>query len=310
MFPNYGIVIHGGAGTVSRKVGTEARRQILDQSASKGYSILNGGGSSIDAVEEAIKVLEDSGIFNAGSGSSLTARGTIETDAAIMKGDLSCGAVSHASIVKNPISLARSVMEKSDHVFIAGTEELKEFARAIDFPLYELKPTAARKAQLKAEFAALRKVGNGGEWPLNSKLMQSYFGTVGAVAIDSRGELCSGVSTGGRSMKLPGRVGDSPVIGAGIYADETSGAACATGLGEEIIRVCLSKTACDYMKRGMKAQEAADATISFLTKRIGKQIAGLIVIDRKGSLGISRNTTMMPHSYRFASMKKTAVDGF
>ncbi len=310
MFPNYGIVIHGGAGTISRKLGTSARRRVLKQSVSKGYSILNVGGSSIDAVEEAIKVLEDSGIFNAGSGSSLTARGTIETDAAIMKGDLSCGAVSHASVVKNPISLARSVMEKSDHVFIAGREELREFARAVGFPLFDLEPTRARKAQLNLEMATFRKAGKIEEWPLNSKLMESYFGTVGAVAIDSHGELCSGVSTGGRSMKLPGRVGDSPVIGAGIYSDEASGAACATGLGEEIIRACLSKTTCDYMKHGMKAQKATDAAIEFLTKRIGKDIAGLIAIDRNGNLGISRNTTMMPHSYRFASMNKIIVDGF
>lgn len=309
--PNFGIIVHGGAGSASPTAGGEARKRFLRQSVSAGYEILRKDGSSLDAVEEAIKVLEDSKVFNAGSGSSLTAQGKIEPDASIMKGDLSCGAVSHASVVKNPISLARCVMEKSDHVFIAGAPELKKFARAIGFPLFELEPNSSRLAQFRMDLAKLQRGGKIGEWPLNSKLItDSYFGTVGAVAIDSLGELCSGVSTGGRHMKLPGRVGDSAVVGAGIYADKTSGAACATGAGEEIIKVCLCKNACDFMKRGFAAQDASDAAISLISQRRGPDTAGIIVIDRHGGVGISRNTDVMPNGYRFASMKKIVIRGF
>jgi beta-aspartyl-peptidase (threonine type) len=306
---NFGIVVHGGAGSVGSEVGTRARREFLRKSVSTGYEVLRRGGSSLDAVEEAIKVLEDSGIFNAGSGSCLTVKGGVEPDAAIMKGDLSCGAVANASIVRNPISLARSVMEKSDHVLIAGAKELEQFARAIGFPLFELKPSAVRQAQFNETLAKARRAGMNGEWPLNSKL-KSYFGTVGAVAIDSRGELCSGVSTGGRAMKLPGRVGDSAIVGAGIYADEMSGAACATGAGEEILRVSLCKSAGDFMRFGLGAQDAADAAISLISRRRGLDTAGIIAIDRFGGLGISRNTQMMPHSYQFASMRKVVTGGF
>lgn len=308
MVQNYGIVIHGGAGTISRKTGLKERESVLKESVSGGYEILRKGGASIDAVEEAIRVMEDSKVFNAGSGSCVTIEGKVETDAAVMKGDLSCGAVAHASVVKNPISLARAVMEKSDHVLISGADELERFARAIDFPLHKLKPTEKRLKQYKIDLARIRN-GKSKEWRLNSKL-ESYFGTVGAVAIDSRGILCSGVSTGGRSMKLPGRVGDSAVIGAGIYAYKNSGAACATGEGEEIIRVCLSKTVCDFMEKGLGAQRAADAAIGVLTERRGTNIAGIIVIDKQGGLGISRNTRMMPHSYLFSNMRKAVTNGF
>ncbi len=310
----FGIVVHGGAGSIRPSPRAQIRREYLRRAVAAGYKVLQRRGSSIDAVERAIVVLEDSGIFNAGSGSCLTARGKVEPDAAIMKGDLCCGSVANASVVKNPILLARSVMEKSDHVFIAGDQELEQFANAIGFPLSKLEPSAPREADYKADLAKLRRSAKIREWPLNSDLMSEYyskqFGTVGAVAIDSSGELCSGVSTGGRFMKLPGRVGDSAIVGAGLYADKTAGATCATGAGEEIIKVCLCKTACDFMRMGFAAQEASDAAIGLISRLRGPDTAGLIAIDRRGGLGVSRNTEMMPHSYRFASAKRTVIDGF
>ena len=312
----FGIVVHGGAGSV-RPVPRGAhslRKEKLQKSVSAGYRILQSGGSSLDAVEEAIVVLEDSGVFNAGSGACLTVRGEIEPDAAVMRGDQSCGAVANASVVKNPVSLARCVMEKSDHVLIAGKRELEEFASAVGFPLFELKPSTSRRGDLDRGLARLRKFAKIDEWPLNSKLMNNHYakelGTVGAVAIDSEGELCSGVSTGGRFMKLPGRVGDSAIVGAGLYADNSAGAACATGAGEDIIKVCLCKTACDFMKQGLRAQDASDAAISLISRMRGFRTAGLIAIDKMGQLGISRNTDMMPYSFQFALMKRVEIGGF
>jgi beta-aspartyl-peptidase (threonine type) len=314
--PNFGLVVHGGAGLIRRELKNEVekRSEYLRKSVAAGYQILKKGGSAIDAIERAIMVMEDCAIFNAGSGSCLTIQGKIEPDAAIMNGDQSCGAVAHASVVKNPISLARSVMEKSDHVLIAGSHELEEFANAVGFPLFQLQPTISRKREWKRRLGELRSKGKINEWPRNSKLVsKSYIrspGTVGAVALDSNGKLCAGVSTGGRFMKLPGRVGDSAIVGAGLYADYDVGAAVATGEGEEIIKVCLCKSACDFMKLGLDAQDASDAAINLISQKRGRGTAGIISIDRLGGLGVSRNTEMMPHSYRFSPMNKIETNGF
>jgi L-asparaginase / beta-aspartyl-peptidase len=314
--PNFGLVVHGGAGSIRRELKKEVgkRSAYLRKSVAAGYEVLRKGRSSTDAVERAITVLEDCGVFNAGSGSCLTVEGKIEPDAALMNGDQSCGAVAHASIVKNPISLARSVMEKSDHVLIAGTRELEEFARAVGFPLSQLEPTAYRRLEWKRRLGELKSSGKIAGWPRNSTLVsKSYIkspGTVGAVAMDSNGKLCAGVSTGGRFMKLPGRIGDSAIVGAGLYADYDVGAAVATGEGEEIIKVCLCKAACDFMKLGLDAQDASDAAINLISQKRGRGTAGIISIDRLGGLGVSRNTQMMPHSYRFSSMNKIETNGF
>ncbi len=285
------------------------RRETLRKSASEGYNILRSGGSSLDAVEASIWVLEDSQIFNAGSGSCTTIDGKVEPDAALMLGDLSCGAVACANMVSNPISLARAVMEKTDHVFLAGSEPLRMFAKSIKMEIHDLKPTEARLKQYR-EYLRKMKSDELKEWPKNSKLLGSYdqsygkLGTVGSVAIDSSGRVCAGVSTGGRFMKLPGRVGDSAVLGAGIYADSNSGAASATGAGEEIIRVSLCKTVCDFMKSGLDAQSACDASISLLSRVRGIGTAGVIAIDKSGNYGLSRNTKMMPVSLCFSYKDK------
>ena len=316
---DFGIVLHGGAGsfTPTSKADIAKRRRVLRRSAEAGYSMLRKGKIAADSVEVAIKILEDSKVFNAGSGASLTLEGKVSADASIMKGDLSCGSIGASNVVRNPISLARQVMEKSDHVLIVGSENLRKFASAVGIKYYELKPTLFRLEQYKANLAKMR-AGSIETWPRNFTLMKTYFvqkgelapeksDTVGAVAIDRNMEVCAGVSTGGRWLKLPGRVGDSALVGAGLYADNSSGAACATGAGEDIIRVSLCKSVCDFMKMGADAQSACDAAISSLSRVIGPGIAGVIAVDRLGQFGSARNTEMMARAFRFGSMKRAHV---
>jgi L-asparaginase / beta-aspartyl-peptidase len=314
---DFGIIVHGGAGsfTASSRAEIPARKNALKLSAIAGYTILRRRGSSTDAVEAAIKVMEDSKIFNAGSGSSLDLEGNITMDAAIMNGKLDCGAIAGGNVSKNPISLARLVMEKSDHVLIAGSEQLRRFSRSLGFSPMELRPTHQRLSQYSANIRLMKK-GAVRAWPNNYRLLKSYFpenpspsenDTVGAVAVDKESHVCAGVSTGGRWLKLPGRVGDSAIIGAGIYADDNSGAASATGMGEEIIRMCLCKTVCDLLKKGLGPQEACDGAISILTKARGAGNAGVIAIDKFGRFGSSRNTQMLQRAFMFNSLAKTHV---
>jgi L-asparaginase / beta-aspartyl-peptidase len=317
---DYGIIAHGGAGSFLPESTAEIskRKRVLATSAETGYRLLaRKGGSSADAVEEAIRVLEDSGVFNAGSGSSLSLEGTVSADASIMTGDLSAGAIGNVSISKNPISLARKVMDESDHVLLVGDGDLLKFCKAIGYNVHQLCPSAKRLRQYNKHLSAMKK-GTVRAWPRNYKLLKKYLksglvrppdqgDTVGAVAIDSESNVCAGVSTGGRWLKLPGRVGDSALIGAGIYADNLSGAASATGAGEEIIRVSLCKSVCDFMRIGVDAQSACDAAIEILTNRRGGGSGGVIAVDKYGRFGASRNTEMLQRAFRFKSMNKTHV---
>ncbi len=311
--------MHGGAGslTLSPEADIAKRRRVLRESVEAGYSVLRRKGSATDAVEVAIKVLEDSTVFNAGSGACLTLEGKISTDASIMDGYLSCGSIGAANGVKNPISLARRVMERSDHVLIVGDDNVRKFANAVGMKQSELKPAAFRVRQYRENIGKMTK-GKVETWPKNLTLLRKYLGkaniseadksdTVGAVAIDKSGKLCAGVSTGGRWLKLPGRVGDSAVVGAGLYADNSSGAAVATGAGEDIIRICLCKSVCDFMRMGADAQTACDASISSLSDVIGQGIAGVIAVDRLGRFGSARNTEMMQRAFRFSTLRRTHV---
>lgn len=315
----FGIVVHGGAGSFapSSRQSIAGIRKTLKRSVETGYFVLKKGGNSIDAVERAITVLEDSKIFNAGAGSSLNLEAKISADASIMKGDLSCGSIAASNVVRNPISLARGVMEKSDHVLIVGNEGTRKFATAIGKRTVELQPTALRLEQYSKNMALMKK-GRIDAWSKNQKLVKEYVSlskeapmiisdTVGAVAIDKYAKVCAGVSTGGRWLKLPGRVGDSALVGAGLYADDSSGAASATGMGEDIIRVVLCKSVCDFMKMGASAQRACDAAISRVSSFIGTGIAGVIAVDKLGRFGSARNTEMMTRGFQFSSMSKAHI---
>ncbi|HLB94610.1 MAG TPA: isoaspartyl peptidase/L-asparaginase family protein, partial [Nitrospiria bacterium] len=231
------ILVHGGAGA---KAAGKVQLRKLAASIGAGFSILSDGGTSLAAVEEAIRILEDSGLFNAGRGSRLQLDGRCRMDASIMEGqDLKAGAVAGVEDVRNPIRVARLVMEKTPHVLLAG-EGARRLARFFKIE-GGFSPT---KRSLKILKETVRK-----KEEETARLYDSIYGheTVGAVALDRFGHLAAGASTGGISVMLPGRVGDSPLIGSGVYADNEAGALSLTGWGESIIRAGLAKEICDRL---------------------------------------------------------------
>ncbi|MBA3750453.1 MAG: isoaspartyl peptidase/L-asparaginase [Nitrosopumilus sp.] len=299
---SFGILIHGGAKT--KKIGKvtekEEIKKSLKTSIEIGFDLLKKGKSAVDTVEASVVYMEDSGVFNAGTGSCLTIDQDVEMDAAIMDGrDISAGSVGMVRGVRNPIKLARQVMEQTDHVMIVSEGALK-VAKLLNMDIEKYEPNQ----KLLNKFNNLKKSVNN-KWRKNNDLLiksldyrhddgdDSDHGTVGAVAIDKEGNVASGVSTGGRWLKMHGRIGDSAVIGSGFYADNKLGAACATGNGEFIMRSCLCKYACDQMQTN-SALISSKKSIALLTKRFGKNTGGLITVDTKGRFGISYNTNYMP----------------
>jgi L-asparaginase / beta-aspartyl-peptidase len=245
------------------------------------------------AVEAAVMEMEDNPVFNAGSGSMLNLAGDVEADAGIMDGKTQRGAgVALLRRIKNPVSLARIVMEKTDHALLAGGNA-ERLGEAFGLPKTKLK-LPERVRQWKQARQQLER-GTLHDFSRNLKLIrsksQSVLGdTVGALAIDRSGDLAAADSTGGVSLKLPGRIGDSPILGAGLYADNRVGAATATGVGEIAMRLVISKSACDAM-RSLTAQQAASRTVKRATKLAGRGL-GIVTLDRKGRYGIAHNT---PH---------------
>jgi beta-aspartyl-peptidase (threonine type) len=254
---------------------------------------LKQGGSALDAVEAAIRSLEDDPAFDAGRGAWLNSTGEVELDAIIMDGaTLNNGAVAAIQHVRNPISVARRVMEHTSHSLLTGLGA-EHFAQAQGIPLcgeselltgQELERWKTIKAQqdFKVEVAF-----GGSDHP---------HGTVGAVAFDVNGHLAAGTSTGGTPNKLQGRVGDSPLIGCGCYADDFSAGVSATGWGESIMKVVLCKTVCDFVAQGHSAQVAAEKAIGVLTDRV-HGLGGVIVIDRTGRIGLAFNTPRMARAW-------------
>jgi beta-aspartyl-peptidase (threonine type) len=297
------ILVHGGAGFWKKNL----RRGLpgVTAAASSGMEILRRGGSALDAVELAVSVMEDDPVFNAGKGSSLTLAGTVEMDAAIMDGkDLSAGAVALVRKVKNPIRLARLIMENTDHVLLAG-KSAEKLASALALPT--VNPVTSERRRIWRDLKK-KRAGAGTYWiRKNDALLQGHpeiseADTVGAVAVDEEGNFAAASSTGGLTLKLPGRIGDTPQIGSGLYADNLAGAATATGLGEVIIRLALSKTVCEMMERGTSAQRAADLAIGTVSRRL-KGDAGVIVIDRQGRSAAVHNTICMPWAISTAKMR-------
>ncbi len=291
------IIVHGGAGTIKKEEKIPKAIEGVREAALAGWKELKRG-SALDAVEEAIKALEDNPVFNAGTGSVLTLDGKVEMDAAIMRGKtLEAGAVASIWGVKNPISVARKVMEKTDHVLLVGEGALK-FARIMGFEEYD-PTTEERIEQWKKLREKLLKEGTIPYWKKISELIKEYpevlRSTVGAVAFDGE-EIVAGTSTGGVFLKIFGRVGDTPIIGAGTYANEFAGASC-TGLGEVAIKLSLAKTAVDFVRLGLNAQKASEAAIELATKYFGKDTMGIIMIDREGNVGFAKNTKHMSVAY-------------
>ena len=264
------IIVHGGAGPI-KDDSLPARLAGCKDAALAGWQILTQGGNALDAVEAAVVALEDNPLFNAGTGSTLNSLGKVEMDAAIMEGTtLRAGAVAAVSGIKNPIKLARRVMEDGRHLLLAGEGALS-FAREVGFP------------ECAPEFLIVDS---------ERRRWESKHGTVGCVAFDRTGCLAVATSTGGIFNKLPGRVGDSPLIGCGTYADDGGAVSC-TGYGEAIMRVVMAKTTVDLLKGGAEPHSAASQALDLLVAKTGST-AGLILIDRNGNVGYARNAVHMP----------------
>jgi L-asparaginase / beta-aspartyl-peptidase len=294
----FGFVIHGGAGTIERGRMTPERerayRDKLTEALLAGFAVLKKGGACLDAVVAAITLLEDSPLFNAGKGAVFTSEGTNELDSSIMDGrTLKAGAVAGLKRVKNPILLARLVMEQSPHVMMTG-EGAEAFAVQKGVELVDPKYfyTEERWQQLQKVKEAEKNPP-----PKSSKLAptpfdEHKFGTVGAVALDRAGNLGAGTSTGGTTNKRFGRVGDSPIIGAGTYADNETCAVSCTGDGEYFIRAAVAHDISAQMRYAGKSVERAAADSLEKVAKIGGT-GGLIALDRRGNFAMPFNTSGM-----------------
>lgn len=300
----FSIAIHGGAGTLSKgKMGPEkekAYKKALEAALEKGASVLENGGTALDAVEVAVVSLENCPLFNAGKGSVFTAGGTHEMDASVMEGkNLKCGAVSLVSGIKNPVSLARDVMEKTEHVFLAG-EGAMRFAKKIG---YELEDTSYFFDEFR--YRQWQKIKGSDKFKLDhSDFEESKFGTVGAVACDQDGNLAAATSTGGMTNKKWGRIGDSPIVGAGTYADNRTCAVSCTGSGEYFIRgVAAYDVACLMKYKNLSLEKAASKTIHEHLLQLDGD-GGLIAVDAGGNITMPFNTEGMYRAFKKSAGEK------
>jgi beta-aspartyl-peptidase (threonine type) len=290
------LAIHGGAGTISKaKMSSEKEnlyKRALSQALEAGYKILSHGGSSVDAVEASVKSMEDNELFNAGKGAVFTFNNTHEMDASIMCGrTLNAGAVAGVRSVKNPILLSRMVMERSDHVFLLGAGA-EEFGREhnIDFEPEEYFFSLERKNQLEeAKRSSSVQLDHSDD---------KKFGTVGAVAIDQNGNLSAATSTGGMTNKRYGRIGDSPIIGAGNYANNKTCAVSCTGHGEIFIRATVAyDVSCLIEYKGLSLQQACDMVVLEKLKKMEGE-GGLIAVDKEANLALVFNSEGMYRAWK------------
>lgn len=306
--PRLGFILHGGAGTITKGSMTPEKekefRDALTAALTAGYKALQEGKSSLDAIEIAIRMMEDSPLFNAGKGAVFTNDGKNELDASIMFGKTqAAGAVAGLHKVKNPITLARAVMEKSPHVMMAG-DGAEKFALMQKIELVDEKYfwTQHRwdglQQVLKEEKEKEEKAKKPGTVSSTeaSRLPENRFGTVGAVALDKNGDIAAGTSTGGMTNKRYGRVGDAPIIGAGTYANNDTCGVSATGWGELFIRVGVARDIAALMEyRGLPIQQAADLVMAKVAKLGGD--GGVVAMDKFGNMAISFNSEGMYRAY-------------
>ena len=290
---NFSIAIHGGAGTLVKGMMTPEKelqyKTALKTALDKGYKLLANGKSALDAVEEAVKILEDCPLFNAGKGSVFTAKGTHEMDASIMDGKtLKAGAVSLVTGIKNPVCLAKDVMEKSEHVFLAG-EGAMRFAKEHDYKI-----ESPEYFYDEFRYQQWQDIKGSDSFQLDHSIKKdSKFGTVGAVACDQNGNIAAATSTGGMTNKKWGRVGDSPMIGAGNYANNKTCAVSCTGSGEFFIRgVVAYDVSCLMEHKGLSLEEASNKVINKRILEINGD-GGLIAVDSKGNIAMPFNTEGM-----------------
>jgi L-asparaginase / beta-aspartyl-peptidase len=332
------LVIHGGAGTITRANMTpekdKAYREALETALKTGYEVLKNGGTSLDAVEATVIVMEDSPLFNAGKGAVFTHEGKNEMDAAIMSGkDLKAGAIAGVTVIKNPISTARKVMDNSEHVMLVG-KGAEEFAKlqkqtivppsyfytenrwkglqnAIKEDKSQLDHTVPKQAPQPPEGESLKrtkkKVGyenpSSGSKESSAFFEGKKFGTVGAVALDQFGNLAAATSTGGMTNKRWNRVGDAPIIGAGTYANNATCAVSATGHGEFFIRSVVGHDVSALMEyKGLNLKDATDEVVMNKLVKIGGE-GGLIAVDRNGNVAMPFNSEGMYRGYITADGK-------
>lgn len=297
--PQVALVIHGGAGSIRKgKLTAEqeaAYHKSLETALNTGFDVLLHGGKSVDAVIAAISVLEDSPLFNAGKGAVFTHDGRNELDASIMTGeDLRAGAVAGVTRVKNPIKAAFAVMTASGHVMLAG-EGADKFAaqRGLDM----VDPSYFVDSARYQQFLRQKKASSGGDGASITRHEDKKFGTVGAVALDQSGNIAAGTSTGGMSDKRFGRIGDSPIIGAGTYANNKTCGISSTGWGEYFIRLVVAHDISALMAYGkLSLQEAADSVVMKKLPRMGGD-GGVIGLDNKGNITMTFNTDGMFRGY-------------
>jgi len=305
------IVVHGGAGAWETERWKSGLAGVEDATKA-GFKVLKTGGSALDAVEETVMCMEDNEVFNAGFGSTLALDKRIEMEASIMDGrTLNAGAVGLLRDIKNPVHLARLVMENTDHVFLVadGAEKLADL-----YGLEKREPLTEFRLRYWRELTRKLKNGEMESLPKLTKLLRSHpnlfeTDTVGAVALDRKGDTAAATSTGGRALKLPGRIGDSPLIGCGNYADNEAGACSTTGIGEVAIRLVLAKTTCDFMHSGQSAQQAAESSVRLVNHRIRlKSSMGLICVDAQGRVGAAHNTPNLCWAYMTSEMRQPKAD--
>lgn len=302
------LIIHGGAWDIPDDQ-VEAHQAGCRAALAAGWQLLSQGASALDASEAAVRLMEDAPIFDAGTGSVLTSTGTVELDAAIMDGrSLRYGAVANLRHIRNPISLARKVIAGPATMLVA--EGAEQFAVANGFSLIDNSELivereraiwqawkAGQAARRHNQHGELHRPTSSAETPSLATAVGGH-DTVGAIALDQHGNLAAANSTGGTPFKLPGRIGDTPLIGCGLYADSHVGAAVCTGWGESIVRVSLARRAIELLERGFAPQPAAEAAIRTLSRQPLGGSGGCIIVSPTGQIGMAWNTRRMAYAYQ------------
>lgn len=287
------IIFHGGGINPATGAFAESAKRCVRL----GMEILKNNGTALEAVAAAVQTAEDDPLFNNGTGSHLNMKGEIEMDASIMDGKtLAAGAVGCIKRVKNPVLVAKKVMEETDYLLLVG-EGATEFARKVGFPDYD--PTLEKRRLEWQDMIGKVKRGEPLPPPLDriQQKIARWIDTVGAVAVDRQGNFAAATSTGGYPLKMPGRLGDVPIISAGTYAENSGGGASITGVGEVVIKTALAKSICDMMRSGVSAQKTTEALVDMLNKKFNRPPMTLIAIDKDGGVGAARNIELTPHAY-------------
>jgi beta-aspartyl-peptidase (threonine type) len=301
---NLALVLHGGAWDIPDEL-VEPHKRGLRAAIKAGWEVLRKNGSAVDAVEQAIVVMEEDETFDAGRGSFINAAGEVELDASIMSGvAFQAGAVAAVQNIPHPITLARAIMEKSEHVLLVGLGATR-FAREHRIPTCSQDDLITSR-----ELDRWRILQSDGEFTAKDafRKRRQPSGTVGAVALDIKGTVAAGTSTGGIPNKFPGRVGDSPLIGCGTYADNNIGAVSTSGWGEAMIKVVMAKTVVDLMElKRMTPTEAVQDALRILEKKT-RGYGGIIALNPRGEVGIAFNTPRMARAYQVSSMRLPVVE--